>query len=170
MLIYIMMKQQMTKTEEVKIETIDNQIKVWEKIETIYPETIQTPDYSYWTNQNTIDWQIAIRNLSTWWWKYFTWFIQLSTAWTFTIAWVWFIPKMIKFDVIWTGMSWGSWYNWNNRCIAYYSWATLDYSNSRCFRLTSSDWLWYIESVNSDWFVLNYNWWTTANIQYQCYW
>jgi hypothetical protein len=166
------MKQTMDNITNVSPEILwdDSNIKWTVKYETIYPEVLDMPSYNYGNWQNTLDAWLALRNLSTWWGKYYTWFIQLSSAWTFTISWVWFTPIMIKFDVIWTWISWGSWFNWNNRCIAYYSWGTLDYSNSRCFRMDSTNWLWDVASVNSNWFILNYNWWTTANIQYQCFW
>ena len=54
----------MIKTEDVKIETIESPTKVGEKIETIYPETIQVPDYDYGTSQNTLDAWLSLRNLA----------------------------------------------------------------------------------------------------------
>lgn len=61
-LTYTLMK--LTMTNEVKVETIDSNstIKWTEKINTIYPETIQVPDYDYGNSQNTLDYNIALRN------------------------------------------------------------------------------------------------------------
>lgn len=61
------MKQTMTKIEEVKVETIEStsQPKWAEVIETIYPETIEVPNYDYGNSQNTLDYNIALRNKPT---------------------------------------------------------------------------------------------------------
>jgi hypothetical protein len=52
-----------------KIENLENPIKIkWaEKIENIIPKTIKTPDYTYWKSQNTLDYNIAVRNKPTIW-------------------------------------------------------------------------------------------------------
>lgn len=58
------MKQTMTKIEEVKVETIESTSRPkWaEVIETIYPETIESPTYDYGNSQSTLDYNIALRN------------------------------------------------------------------------------------------------------------
>ena len=57
------MKLTMIKIEDVKIEEIgSNNVKGTEKIETIYPETINIPTYDYGNSQNTLDYNIALRN------------------------------------------------------------------------------------------------------------
>jgi hypothetical protein len=58
----------MSKPEDIKINTIweDTKVKWVEKIETIYPATIELPSYQYWQSQNTLDWPLAIRNINVW--------------------------------------------------------------------------------------------------------
>jgi len=59
-------------TNEIKTiepQTIDSSsnIKWTEKIETIYPETIESPTYDYGNSQNTLDYNIALRNKPSGW-------------------------------------------------------------------------------------------------------
>lgn len=102
----------MTKTEEVKIETIDNQTKVGEKIETIYPETIETPTYDYWNSQNTLDYNVALRNKPTWWshYKVLTWNYTANYTWIITET-LDFTPKLIEFTFF-PNTTWSTWSDW----------------------------------------------------------
>jgi len=171
----------MTKIEQTKNETLDNQIQVWEKIETIYPEIIQTPDYGYWVNQNTIDWQVAIRNLNNWWWKYYCWsFVSPLSVWNYSITWIWFKPKMIIFQAIYSSnngsMSWWQ-TNWVNSWAFfhfYLNWtpyydltSAVIYVRNSSGTTTSASFV----SCDNDWFTINFlNAWFKSNIHYQCYW
>jgi hypothetical protein len=60
-----MMKKEMNKIEAIKQDSIDNakNIKGAEKIEYIKQSSIQTPTYDYGNSQNTLDANIALRNL-----------------------------------------------------------------------------------------------------------
>jgi hypothetical protein len=173
----------MTKIEEVKNETIDNQIKVWEKIETIYPETIQTPDYSYWTNQNTIDWQIAIRNLSTWWWQYYCEFkTKSSWIWVVSYTWIWFTPKLVKITATYASSKWSQsfWVAtttanqsaiWNffnpDWTTTYSTWEIIQVRNND----SSSRVYGILQSIDTDWITINFTRCDmSCQFQLECYW
>ena len=174
----------MTKIEEVKVETIEDtkQLKWAEKIETIYPETLEVPTYDYWFSQNTIDWEVAIRNLPTWWGKYFVWSSSRNSwaTWNQVITWVWFKPKLVLINAIiattpW-GASWGQW-DWITQ---YCSFTYQDSGNQNIWSYTSkiinAETNIYTDratlvSLDNDWFTLNWsqiNQW--CNFQYQCFW
>lgn len=166
----------MIKIEEVKVETIDNQAKIGEKVETIYPETIETPTYDYWTSQNTLDYNIAIRNKpSAWGGQYYTGFIQrLSSAGTgaYSITWIWFSPKLVKITASYSANPWQvSIWTSANACIFISTWSSgvSSYNNARIIDVWSSRAS--FTSLDSDWFTLN---WTsmgvTVDILYECYW
>lgn len=95
------MKQTMTKIEEVKVETIEStsQPKGVEKIETIYPEVIEIPTYDYGNSQNTLDYNIALRNKPTnWWLTIQMWSFTITATWSIAITWVWFKPTYVTFS------------------------------------------------------------------------
>lgn len=149
----------MSKDENVKIETVwsNPTIKGQEKIETIYPKTVELPNYDYWQSQNTIDASIWLRNV----WKYCTWILaNIATNWDIEVTWVRFIPKLIKFTAIysnWTSsaMSIWSYYNKINNCVVLYDQSAGYSENSRCFRLWAVDWLWRVTATNRNGFTLN---------------
>jgi len=98
----------MSKIEDVKINTIweDTKVKWVEKIETIYPETIELPNYQYWQSQNTLDYELALRNKPSWWGNIKTWYSSIPSWYTdFAITWLWFTPKAIQV----VAQSWNKW-------------------------------------------------------------
>ena len=77
----------------------DNKTIKWtEKIETIYPETIEVPDYDYGTSQNTIDAEIALRNTKSWFTTASVAILTSTTTWSFDLTTpdIDFIPKAIR--------------------------------------------------------------------------
>lgn len=111
-------------------------------------------------------------------WKYY-WNIITDTTvnWNIAVTWVWFTPKLIKFTAGYSDdtLSWFSvWHyvNWRNDSLTSYENAVDYSSNSRCFRLWWTNWLWKVASVNSDWFVLSVKnpWWITYTVMYECFW
>ncbi len=98
----------MSNNNDVKIETIweNKQVKGNEKIETIYPETIQLPDYSYWFNQEPLDYN-RLRNKPSWWnTKYKIWTYNITSTWIKNITWIWFKPTRVEVKCIFS-----SWWN-----------------------------------------------------------
>lgn len=171
------MKQQMT--------NIEKEAQVWEKIETIYPETIQVPNYDYGASQNTLDYDIALRNKPTIPTqnipKY--WIFTINNSWTKTITWVWFTPTIIIIKATQSNSDrpvnsdWLS--DWTNQSCHYIYhnswWATgiaSDRSTTRIIYLYSNSHLTdaYISSVNNDWFVLTIpNYYYNAECSYICF-
>jgi len=171
------MKEMMTKIEDVKITTIDNiqNIKWDEKIETIYPQTIDIPDYSYGRWDNTLDYNVALRNkpTPTTWLQVAIWSITITSTWNKIITWVWFKPKYVTFS--YSAVTWL--WDWNMTSIAQ-SW----YDPKRLTRITTD--CIYIRdatdnviaraqyvSFNNDWFTINCSF-SSANltVYYTCFW
>ena len=156
-------------------------IKGTEKIETISQEVVQVPDYQYGLSQNTLNANIALRNVSSWW-NYYASHTTFATTWVKTISWVWFIPKHIKFIafISWTNQ-WGSdgYYN-NGNVYCRYTYVTgwnsvywwVGYS-IYCY----SQYSWWNVSIATtvtpiaDWFtinVTNVSWWAIS-LLYECF-
>lgn len=170
----------MPKIEDVKIEAIweDTKVKGVEKIETIYPETIELPNYQYWQSQNTLDYDLALRNKPSWWWQIKTWILaNINTNWSIVVNTVWFLPKLIKFTAIysnWASSAISIWHYCNgvNNSVVSYENAADFSSNSRCFRLWWTNWLWRVTAVDNTWFTLNVSnsWWISYTVLYECFW
>jgi len=164
------MKQPMTKIEEDKIKWI-------EKIETVYPETIQLPNYQYWNSQNTLDYNISLRNkpVIESWWKLYIWYFTFNSTWNKVITWVWFKPKLVRFTY---NNSWQTWM-WSWAMTETYQFA-YDINGklniqTECIQIRDA-WLTAIwrasyVSMNTDWFTINVTRAsTTINVNYECYW
>ena len=152
-----------------------------EPVVTITPEVIEVPDYDYWASQDTLDANIAIRNLDI------PKFKQLVTSrwastWDFAITWVWFKPKMVRIqghDNWGSHTEWSDWtaVDWDLWNVIYKSWATwaiwedtwnilvlyLDPSNNQVAKLKSMD---------ADWCTLTFTTsvWSSIRMFYTFYW
>lgn len=172
-------------------ETLSKQEKVWEKIETVELETIETPNYDYWLSQNTIDWPIAIRNL---WWNYYESWDDDNWAWTvpydIQITWVWFKPKLIQI-VATRAQSWHSVISWGN-AVDWSKWSCIyqhdnsntiisgtSYQSSKIISLEWQVWWTYpdieaeLKSMDNDGFTLTVtrnDLWTNFTFTYTCFW
>jgi len=160
------MKQPMTKIEEDKIKWI-------EKIETVYPETIQLPNYQYWNSQNTLDYNISLRNkpvIESW--QFYIWNTTITSTGNKSITGVWFKPKIVRF-IVWDNV-------WNPSYVSIWAMTTqwqyaMNFQtsacdNGRCIHLWTKCWAVYV-SMDTDWFTINCNYWTnTAYVTYECYW
>lgn len=177
-LIYISKKIQMIKPIENK--TLDNNKDVWVKIETIYPENIQTPDYDYWLSQQTIDWPIWIRNLSSWWKAKTLIFTRLASVWTWNQSFTgfWFTPTNYTIQA-WENSSSSTyavytawWYDWTTEQCVFFdtgsSWtATYSMRLKTATLRTSANFV----SFDADWITLNFNY-SEINwyIMITCFW
>lgn len=168
-LIYTLKNQQMIKPIENR--TIDNNKDIWVKIETIYPENIQTPDYDYWLSQQTIDWPIWIRNLSTWWNAKTLIFTRLASVWTWNQSFTgfWFTPTSYTIQATRTDVTttwypcFSDWaYDWTTEVIRqvadWYSRVTVN----RIIRLFYTNQWWWVTAANhtsldADWITLNFD-------------
>jgi hypothetical protein len=155
----------MTKDKNTKPETIEDQKQVWEKIETIYPEEIETPSYDYWQSQQTIDWDPWIRNI----WKFHIWKITITWTGNIDITGVWFRPKMVQFQVC----NWTDSWIWqmtreSQNCINLKSWSI---SVTECINYGNPVWLkTKYTSMNKDWFSINCTYYgTDTQVAYICY-
>ena len=161
--------------EEITTSTVP---KWAEKIETVYPDTIVLPDYSYWNWQNTIDANISIRNLSTFT-KVKSKAIQNNSLTTISYTWIWFKPTSIEcnhYVANWT--NWNFWYAfyewWIYNAYTWYGWWT---SSPWDFIASWQSPSWFINaklgSFDNDWFTLTYTWWwtpPTLNMVFKCFW
>ena len=166
---------------------------IWDKekgfdfTETIKPEIIETPNYDYWQSQNTLDYNIAIRNKpDATWSKVFCWWnSRLSYSWTWTqaITWVWFKPKLITIQAVFASWEWSfSDWQWmsttDNFCIyqqnqSWWSYTLMTYDfriifvRNYTWTLTSRA---SISSIDDDWFTLNWvKVWLDVYFKYQCF-
>ncbi len=107
------------KIEEVKIENIDS-----------LQSGNKTPDYSYWRDEDQLDAQVALRNLS--WANSYVWTDTINmTAWTTKSYDIWFKPKKIEINAINT-----YWASWSIASSVWYS--TWDKGHTNYFQY--SDW------------------------------
>jgi len=151
----------MTNVEDVKIENINPQLNN------------NTPDYSYWKNQEPLDAQISLRNLS--WVNTYVWTDTINmSAWDTKYYKTWFSPKKIEINAINTyGASWSisssiwysTWDKWHINYIQYGSWDSVELTAS--YDDTLIIWVYrkdswgtrhhneyYISSVDNTWFTL----------------
>lgn len=160
---------------EVKVETIEttSQPKWTEKIETIYPETIPVPDYNYGNSQNTLDYNIALRNKPNNSNNPKMWSFTITWTWNIVITWIWFKPKLVQFTA--TNYSWWLW-NWKMNSTSQYSFdlKTLTWNNTECIyvRDSSSNVMSravYV-SLDSDWFTINCTYFASnTTVIYTCF-
>lgn len=69
-----------------------------DKIQDVSQEQIQVPNYQYGNNQNTLDYNIALRNKPTnWWLTIQMWSFTITWTWSIVITWVWFKPTYVTF-------------------------------------------------------------------------
>ena len=113
---------------------------IWDKekgfdfTETITPEVIQTPTYDYWNSQNTLDYNVALRNKpSVSWWVWNNW------AYSFVIA-NWSATNVT------TTLPLKWWFNW--------WWVVLNDTANNWIKVTEA-WLYYITAQASFWLT---NW------------
>jgi len=150
-------------------------IKWTEKIETIYPETIEVPNYDYGNSQNTLDYNIALRNKPNWWWNYKIGYFTFNSTWNVSITWVWFTPKLITFT--YTDQTWWYWtwaMDWTSLFWYDVLWAPSQIQ-SECIYLRNSWWtaIWraVFVSMDADWFTINKTLAsTTIYVNYIAFW
>jgi len=173
------------------IDTMNRQSKDSEKIETIYPESLNVPDYAYWASQNNLDADIAIRNLptpptppanSS---NIKTWAFTITSTGYQSITWIWFTPKIIKlFSSI--SSSWNEyWSEWSSgdsistsKCL--FGWLVAWVYVTRLYFWASIILVRYdasitdsvISSFDADWFTINtlLYFGSTTYVKYECYW
>ena len=163
-------------------ETLESQTKVWEKIETIYPETLEVPTYDYGNSQNTLDYNIALRNKPSWniFCKFYlyTW----TTTWNWSYTWVWFKPKYVRIQATlavsphpWSSDGCTSSPNWDAIYHYYSSWWDISIVNNRIIKIFDD---WRITqkaakfiSFDNDWFTLEFTTNNANNAQFiiTCY-
>jgi hypothetical protein len=171
------MKLMMIKNEIVKVETLDNKSEVrWtEKIETIYPETIDIPNYQYGNNQNTLDYNISIRNKPISWSNYKIWTWTFTTTWSLSITWLWFKPKLVEIFCNNSASWFCQWkWDWTSQFVSYFD------TNNAWFSTNYIIWYrnawstvaqWTLTTLDNDWFTLNISYLlTTTTYSYICYW
>jgi len=154
-------------------------IKWVEKIDLIKPEIIQTPDYSYWVNQEPLDFN-KLKNKPSSWWLFYTWTFTRNSwsTWNQSITWIWFKPKLLKIHwvviLLNTSMCWGS-TDWTNpNSISYnFNWWSL-YSTYQTTLIHLDIWAmtrWTLASFDTDWFTIN---WSVINsnvrVNFECFW
>lgn len=129
------------------------------KIETISVETIPTPDYNYGNGQDTIDAELALRNIRTGGNSQVGSF-SFSSTWNLSVTWLDFTPKSVLFSFCDAG---GTGYG-NGAMSSTAQWA-FDVINSKsqitsqCIYVRNSGGTAvgravYV-SMNSDWFTIN---------------
>ncbi len=142
------------------------------KIEVLTPEIIQVPDYQYWASQNTLDAQLALRNL-VFSWKFKPWQFTFNSTWNKSITWIWFKPKLVMFMVNLSTRSWCGQMSddWIQNAISFADWPW----TTECIYIRDSWWnlAWratYV-SMDTDWFTINVvtaNW-STIYVNYTCF-
>lgn len=178
-LTYILMKTLMIKEQEIIWN--NKKEKGVEKIETITPEVIETPNYDYWYSQNTLDYDVALRNKPSWGWANVKTLIfnRLSTVWTGVQSFTWFWFKPTNYTI-------QAWYNWLASNIEFSVW-WYDWTTEQCMYIDSgSSWTsnyslrvkdWtnrtsaLFSSFDTDWITLNFNFSDiNINLMITCFW
>lgn len=167
----------MTKEEIIKVETLDknSEVKWTEKIETIYPKTIDIPTYDYGNSQNTLDYDIALRNKPIVWSNYKIWNWIFTTTWSISITWLWFTPKLIEIFCNNSSSWFCQWkWDWISQFVNYFDTSSAWLSTSYIIWYRNA-WntvvQWTLTSLDSDGFTLNISYLLTNTIySYVCYW
>ena len=149
---------------------------IWEKekwfdfTNVVKPEIIEIPDYSYWQSQNTLDYNISLRNKPNpyaWVW------IRTSEQWVWTqiITGVGFKPKMITIQACW----WSNYSHWHATSIT--NQAVMSWPVNSWMIIIVTDWtlslysIAQISAISNDWFTIN---WIqvdiTTDFTFQCFW
>ena len=162
--------------------------QIWDKekdfdfSEAIKPETIQQPpSYDYGRSQEPLDYKLLKNKPDSWWAKYYCWtFNNPWTTWNYSITWIWFTPKMITFQCVYSAENWSmSWWetNWiNSRAYFhfYLSWSPYYSTSNSVLYVRNSAWTSTTAgfiSFDTDWFTLIFNSvWLWVEVQYQCFW
>ena len=154
------MKKEMNKTEAIKQNSIDDtkNIKGAEKIEYIKQNSIQTPTYEYGNSQNTLDYNISLRNKpSASWWSFKLWTFTITATWNIAVTWLWFTPKYVEFRYVAATWLW----IWNMTSVAqeWYDPKWLAFVSTDCVYIRDA-WSVIIArtsyvSLDSDWFTIN---------------
>lgn len=147
-------------------KTINNKETVIEQ--SIIKNQIQIPTQQYWQSQDTLNANIAIRNLSQSW-KIKIWTFVITATWSKTITWLWFTPKVVRILATQSGWTWpikSDWQtDWTNQYIIYdYNstwWMRSYFANDKLIRC--EDWssgtfintTSVITSLDTDWFTIN---------------
>ena len=161
-----------------------------DKDSVIKSDILEVPDYSYWFSQESLDYKRLRNNpkLSTvaTTWDYndlinkptlslntYIWQFSFTTTWNKVITWVWFIPKLVMFQVnIWSRSWCGQMTTTAQNSISYADWP----STSHCVYIRdwsgTLTWRGTYVSMDTDWFTVNIDTasWTTVYVNYTCFW
>ena len=150
---------------------------IWDKekgfdfTETITPEVIQTPNYDYWNSQNTLDYNIALRNKPTWWWSKTLIFERPASVWTWLQSFTGFgfTPKNYTIQATRTDIT-ATWYpcfsdwcfDWTTEIIRQVAdWYSRILTNTIIRLFYTNQWWWKTSathsSLDSDWITLNFD-------------
>jgi hypothetical protein len=120
---------------------------------------LNTSNYDYWVNQNTLDYNIALRNKPTvWGTSYYMWNGTITATWNKVITWIWFKPKLVEIICNNSSTWFCHWFwNWTSEYCNYYdAWAWLITTRIINFR---NSWITVcqanLSSLDTDWFTIN---------------
>lgn len=148
-----------------------------DKDSVIESDILEVPDYSYWFNQESLDYK-RLRNKPDYS-KVKLKAIQNSSLSTISYTWIWFKPTSIEcnhYVASWSNWNfWYSYYEWGiYNAYTWYAWWTSSPWNYIASWQSPS---WFInatiDSLDDDWFTLTYTWWwtpPTLNMMFKCFW
>ncbi len=123
-------------------------------------------------NQDRLN-PLSLRINSTAWSKIFIWSFDITSTWNISISWVWFKPKLVKFELVHNN----SWFwSWNmtetsQNSTSFYVWV----STTRCIDIYNNLWILNARAVyvsmDNDWFTINVqNITPTLNVNFTAFW
>lgn len=124
-----------------------------------------------WFNQDRLN-PLSLRvNSTAWWWNISLWSFTITWTWNISVAWVWFRPKAVRFDVCdqftsaWTwimtttsqyAINFALWTQITTQCIYYGNWV-----KARAV---------YV-SMDNDWFTINCTFFAaTTYVNFTAFW
>lgn len=166
--------------KEISIETLDSSTRTPKDeiaIETIQLETITLPDYSYWEQQEQLDWPLANRGFATvaktgdyndmsnkpsTWWRYDVKFLSQSSLETVSYTWLWFTPTMLEakaFVTSWAdgSISFWNYKNWLHWWMQWYGWWTSAEAWMVWWQTPTAYMDVHVDSLDADWYTLTYS-------------
>lgn len=133
-------------------------------------ESVDISSVPYWlTEEQLIPWL----HFPSGWWKIFISSFNITSTWNISISWVWFKPKLVKFELV-HNSSW--FWSWNmtetsQNSTSFY----VGVSTTRCIDIYNN--LWVLQaravyvSMDNDWFTINVqNITPTLNVNFTAFW
>lgn len=166
-----MKTMKMNKTTNVTLASFGKEKFKWsEKIQDVKQEELQIPNYQYGNSQNTLDYNIALRNKPSSWTPVI-WSLSISSLWNVNVS-LWFKPSLVTF----TSICSSGWWTWAATELSQFWMDNRSFTiiDTQCVYMRNTWWTAVhrteFTSMDATWFTLNCILATeTATVRYIAY-